>query len=441
VLRGWLWHLPAVVGVLLRWSSCRPCRSGPISLSAYLGLSILKIRTFLEHQAHERASARTVIIEDRGPLAFLFLNNNLHVVHHMHPKLPWYRLPRIYFNNQDKYLRRNDGYRYRSYAEIFGRHLTRAKDPVPHPLYPPAIGRLRRAVAGRCSGPCPPGSSPRCFAAFMQNLRFLLQRHLKVTTLSTMGATWARFAFAMPFVALALILYASASGQVPPKPAAEFWGYITVGGIAQMLATACVVALFARRNFAVGITLKKTEVILTALIGLVVLGEGVSTPVVAAIGVGFLGVLLLSDPPKGEGRCPGVTGCSTRPRAMGWPRGFYSGFPRSATGARPCPCPGDAVLRAAVALLAATVVQTATLGLWLAMREGARSARVLAAWRVAVLTGLTSMLGSMGWFTAFALQTAAYVKALGQVELVFTFLFSVFWLKEKSSAKEIGASS
>jgi len=97
---------------------------------------VLKIRTFLEHQAHERARGRTVIIEDRGPLAFLFLNNNLHVVHHMHPKLPWYRLPKIYFNNREKYLARNDGYRYASYAEIFRRHLIRAKDPVPHPLYP-----------------------------------------------------------------------------------------------------------------------------------------------------------------------------------------------------------------------------------------------------------------------------------------------------------------
>jgi hypothetical protein len=51
------------------------------------------------------------------------------------------------------------------------------------------------------------------FAAFMQNLRFLLQRHLKVTTLSTMGATWARFAFAMPFVALALAGYAASAGR------------------------------------------------------------------------------------------------------------------------------------------------------------------------------------------------------------------------------------
>jgi fatty acid desaturase len=135
VLYGWLLHVPPVLAVL-SVVLISPMPVWAYAVAAYLALSILKIRTFLEHQAHERASARTVIIEDRGPLAFLFLNNNLHVVHHMHPKLPWYRLPRIYFNNQDKYLRRNNGYRYRSYAEIFRQHLTRAKDPVPHPLYP-----------------------------------------------------------------------------------------------------------------------------------------------------------------------------------------------------------------------------------------------------------------------------------------------------------------
>ncbi len=135
VLKGWLLHIPAVI-VIVALVAVSPMPFWAYAVAAYLGLSILKIRTFLEHQAHERTSARTVIIEDKGPLAFLFLNNNLHVVHHMHPKLPWYRLPRIYFNNQDKYLRRNNGYRYTSYAEVFRRHLTRAKDPVPHPLYP-----------------------------------------------------------------------------------------------------------------------------------------------------------------------------------------------------------------------------------------------------------------------------------------------------------------
>jgi len=135
VLRAWLAHLPAVAGILALVAAA-PLPFWAYALSCYGGLSVLKIRTFLEHQAHERARGRTVIIEDRGPLAFLFLNNNLHVVHHMHPKLPWYRLPRIYFNNREAYLARNAGYSYRSYAEIFRRHLLRAKDPVPHPLYP-----------------------------------------------------------------------------------------------------------------------------------------------------------------------------------------------------------------------------------------------------------------------------------------------------------------
>jgi fatty acid desaturase len=76
-----------------------------------------------------------VVIEDRGPLAFLFLNNNLHVVHHMHPRVAWYRLPALYRARADHYLARNDGYRYASYAEVFRRHFLRAKDPVPHPLW------------------------------------------------------------------------------------------------------------------------------------------------------------------------------------------------------------------------------------------------------------------------------------------------------------------
>jgi len=135
VLRGWLWHVPAVLLVVmwLVWGASMPVWA--YLLAAYMALSILKIRTFLEHQAHERARGRTVVIEDRGPLAFIFLNNNLHVVHHMHPRVPWYRLPGMYFANKDRYLSRNGGYSYRSYGEVFRRYLFSAKDPVPHPLW------------------------------------------------------------------------------------------------------------------------------------------------------------------------------------------------------------------------------------------------------------------------------------------------------------------
>lgn len=105
-------------------------------VSAYLGGSILKIRTFLEHRAHEKFRARTVIIEDKGPLAWLFLNNNLHVVHHMHPQVPWYNLPEVYAARREHYQRRNEAYVFKSYGEVFSKYFLKAKDPVPHPIWP-----------------------------------------------------------------------------------------------------------------------------------------------------------------------------------------------------------------------------------------------------------------------------------------------------------------
>jgi fatty acid desaturase len=105
-------------------------------VAAWIGHGLLKIRTYLEHRAHDQFRARTVVVEDRGPLSLLFLNNNFHVVHHMHPQVPWYRLPALYAQNRDHYLRRNDDYRYASYAEIFRRYLFSRKDPVPHPVWP-----------------------------------------------------------------------------------------------------------------------------------------------------------------------------------------------------------------------------------------------------------------------------------------------------------------
>lgn len=132
---AWALHVPGLALVLGWVVLATDMPVWAYVTAAYLGLSLLKIRTFLEHQAHERARGRTVIIEDRGPLAFLFLNNNLHVVHHMHPRVPWYRLPRLFAENRARYLDRNNGYYFRSYAEIFRRHFLTAKDPVPHPLW------------------------------------------------------------------------------------------------------------------------------------------------------------------------------------------------------------------------------------------------------------------------------------------------------------------
>ncbi|MEP5087784.1 MAG: EamA/RhaT family transporter, partial [Paracoccaceae bacterium] len=124
-------------------------------------------------------------------------------------------------------------------------------------------------------------------AAIFQTLRFMLQKHLSRAQLSAAGATFARFLYSAPLVAVLLMAYLAWSGQALPSLSFAFWAYGATGGVAQVLATVCVVMLFKERNFAVGITFKKTEVIQTVFVGLIVLGEGVSWLGFAAIFVGL----------------------------------------------------------------------------------------------------------------------------------------------------------
>jgi fatty acid desaturase len=135
VIRDWLLNALGLVPVVAwLWMAAMPWWA--YLLSAWIGHGLLRIRTFLEHRAHETARARTVVIEDRGPLSILFLNNNYHAVHHMHPGVAWYDLPALYRSRRDFYLRRNEGYVFTSYAQVFARYFWHAKDPVPHPVWP-----------------------------------------------------------------------------------------------------------------------------------------------------------------------------------------------------------------------------------------------------------------------------------------------------------------
>jgi fatty acid desaturase len=134
ILLAWMIHLLGSV-LVVAIVATSPVPIWIYLVYCYFALSVLKIRTFLEHRAHQYSTARTVIIDDKGPLAFLFLNNNLHAVHHLHPQVAWYNLPRLYRDNVESYDRFNEGYNYRSYAHVIARFLVKAKDPVPHPLW------------------------------------------------------------------------------------------------------------------------------------------------------------------------------------------------------------------------------------------------------------------------------------------------------------------
>ena len=272
-------------------------------------------------------------------------------------------------------------------------------------------------------------------AAFSQNLRFMLQKHLKATGLSTGGATFARFLFAAPLAAGLLLALGLANGWAVPQVSGRFFMFAAFGGIAQILGTMLVVALFSQRNFAVGITFKKTETIQTAMIGAIVLGEGIAGYGMFAIVIGLVGVVLLSDPPEQVG---GWQRYFNKAAGIGLASGALFGV--SAIGYRGAALSlgeGHFLLRSVFTLMCVTTFQTVIMAIWLALREAGEIGKVIRHWRVTALVGLTGMIGSLGWFTAFTLQNAAYVKALGQVELIFSFLASYFIFKERSTPREI----
>lgn len=272
-------------------------------------------------------------------------------------------------------------------------------------------------------------------AAAFQTLRFMLQKHLSMGALSAGGATLARFVYSMPFIMVLTLVYLAVKGVAVPGHAPIFWVYAVIGGLSQILATWCVVALFAERNFAVGITLKKTEVVQTALVGLLILGDRISAVGMGAILLGFLGVLVLSETPGLEGR--GWRHLRGRTVRLGLGSGAF--FALSAVGYRGATLAiesADPLLRAGLSLAIVTVMQTLALSLWLMWHEPGQVGRVIAARRTAVWIGLTGMAGSLCWFTAFTLENAAMVFAVGQVEVIFSLFASVLFFGERISVRE-----
>ena len=272
-------------------------------------------------------------------------------------------------------------------------------------------------------------------AAIAQTLRFMLQKRLRGMALSTAGATFARFIYSSPLVAVSAITYAMGTGQGLPELPSAFWPYALAGGASQILATMCVVALFSHRNFAIGITFKKTEVLLSAFFGFLILGDTFTLLTIIAMLIGLVGVLLLSDPPGGVGRWHQRV--FNRATALGLGAGVLFGISGNGyRGASLSLGDGDVFYRAIITLAIVTALQTIAMALWLAWRERGEIGRVIASWRVAGLVGITSMIGSICWFTAFTLQNAAYVNAVGQIELLFSLMIGAFVFGEKIGARE-----
>ena len=275
-------------------------------------------------------------------------------------------------------------------------------------------------------------------AAFFQNLRSSLQRHLK-GKLSDMGATYVRFAFAWPFAVIWLALLVLGFNLDLPQPNLAFVAWVIAGSVTQIVFTFLLIWLFSYSNFAVGTTLSKTEVLQVALLEALLLREAVTPLAAGAIVVSSIGVLTLS---AGKDRLTFgnlFRGLGQKSTLIGLASGFFLGASSVLFRGAALSLHHDSLLTsAAFTLVLATLLQTVLVTIWLMIFEKGQISSVVANWRVAATVGFAGWIASICWFTAFTLTNAAYVRALGQVELVFTFLVSVLFFREKVTRAEIG---
>lgn len=276
-------------------------------------------------------------------------------------------------------------------------------------------------------------------AAFMQNLRSAVQKYLK-GRLSTTGATFVRFGYGVP-IALAYVLILHLGVGLPiPAINTEFVVYTALGGITQILATFLLVYLFGLRNFAVGTAYSKTEAIQAAVFGFVLLADPLSLGAGIAILIGFAGVALISVANTTLSLATIAKATFSRTAGIGLASGAL--FGASAVGFR-----GGSLalggsedvflMQAGFTLLCGITFQTLIMLAYMQWKEPTQIKAVIQAWKPASMVGLSGVLGSICWFTAMTIQSAAYVRTLGQIELIFTFIASYFFFKERPNRVEV----
>jgi len=274
-------------------------------------------------------------------------------------------------------------------------------------------------------------------AAFCQNLRTAMQKHLK-GRLGTTGATFVRFGYGVPFAILYLAVLNLAFGYPLPRPTLTLLIAGALGGLAQILATFLLIHLFSFRNFAVGTAYSKTEPIQAALFGFVVLGERITLTAGLCILIGITGVVVISLARVPMSLTAIRSSLAGRPALIGLASAALFGASAVAYRTASLSLEGTGVpMQAAFALVFATLFQTLVMAGWMALREPDQLGASLSAWRAAVWVGAAGVAGSIGWFTAMTLQNVAYVRALAQIELVFTFLASWLVFKEVIVRSEI----
>jgi drug/metabolite transporter (DMT)-like permease len=267
-------------------------------------------------------------------------------------------------------------------------------------------------------------------AAAAQTARNAMQREL-TATLGTVGATHVRFLFGFPFALLFLAGAMTAVNEGLPHPPTLFWPWVLGGALAQIAATATMLSVMGQRSFVVAYAYIKTEPVQVALFGLIFLGDKIMPLSAVAIIIATAGVIVISLK-------PGATEVRTTRSAV---IGLISGglFALSAIGYRGAILTlhlPDFVLAATFTVSVGLVIQAALLSLYLWLRKPKVMRDIMRAWKPSLFAGFMGAFASEFWFLGFAITSAANVRTLALVEVLFAQGVTHFIFKQPTTRRE-----
>lgn len=278
-------------------------------------------------------------------------------------------------------------------------------------------------------------------AALMQAVRTAAQKTLS-QRLSNLATTYVRSLFGLPVLLayLAVILLVQGGGMPDLTP--RYLVFVFIGAATQVAATMLLIYMFRLRNFIIGTMLTRIDLVTTAILGTLLFAESLSTGGITAIAVVLLGAVLIS---AGRWHTLRASDARTSTGGIFQQQTIYVALLCAVSFSFSYLCLREALLamptghflwRAAWTVVIANTMQVILVGLWLNLRHPRTLSEIWPEWRLSSFIGLTSALGSIFWYTAFALQHASYVRAVGQVEVVFTLLISWLYFSERITRLE-----
>ena len=263
-------------------------------------------------------------------------------------------------------------------------------------------------------------------AALFQSWRTAVQQRVRAT-LSLNAAGLVRYLYGLPVGMALLVSYLVATGQGLPEIGSTFWTYALAAGFAQIIGTNLLLMAFGYRNYVAGTAFAKTEAIQGAVLAMLLLGEHLSLLTWIGIAIGVVGVMVVSAAGARFRLADLIQPAALCGLGAGLGFTMTSIFVKSATFDI---ATSDKVLAALLTLVAVQAGQTAMQGSYVVWKEPAELKKVAVTWRTSGQVGLLAALGSACWFTGFATAPVALVRAVGQVEVIFTLGFSRLYLRE-----------